>query len=135
MESRDRNTYRYIIWTLDRYRMDWVFMDCDIGGRGGAYFEHDGHHRGDRLEYKPNSKHLLANFKYECCDVCEYPDFVIDNGNAEQRGYGGRDRRDVACGCGSRTGTSNGWWNRDDVGGCALHEQRGGYIMVADIFT
>ena len=133
MESGDRNADKYNIWALDWYRMDWVFVDCDIRGGIGAYFEHDGCYGGDRLEYKSDTVALLANLKHECRRLCEYPDFVIDDGNAQQRGCGGGDGRDVAGWSGSCPGLAAGWRHGDDVGHRAIEQWRGGDIMVADI--
>ena len=72
---------------------------------------------------------------HECRRLCEYPDILIDDGNADERGFRRRHRGDVARWCGSRTGLAAGWRCGDDLGCRAVQQRRGGDIVVADVFA
>jgi hypothetical protein len=139
VENRERPfiklTDKYIIWTLDRNRMDWIFMDRDIRSGSRTNSQHDGYHGCDWVEYKPDAVTLLTHLMHECGDICEYPDFIIDDGNADERGSGRGDGGDVAWWRGSRTGFAAGWRNRHDVGYLAIEQRRGRSFMVAGIFS
>jgi hypothetical protein len=72
---------------------------------------------------------------HECGSVCEYPNFITDNGNADECRYRGRNGRNVAGRYRSRTRSVAGWWNRNDIGGGAIRKRRRRDKMVAGIFT
>jgi len=49
-KTNQRNINESYIWTIERNRVDGVFVDCDIGRRIFAHRKHNGHNSRTAVE-------------------------------------------------------------------------------------
>ena len=68
-KTYQRNIDESYIWTIERNRVDGVFVDCDIGGRIFAHRKHNRHNSSTALEYC-DTHYDHTDLMHECGSVC-----------------------------------------------------------------